>query len=149
VKSVDGIISDRQVVTIDRSTCVLEAARKMTAHQIGALPVVERDGGDRLVGIFTERDILARVVATSLDPATTSVGDCMSTPLITADVGEPYEICLERMRQNHVRHLVVLAEGRLAGILSLRDLMAVDLNEKSEAISLLNAYVHDRPVHSQ
>ena len=94
-------------------------------------------------------DILARVVAISLDPATTSVGDCMSTRLITADVGEPYEVCIERMQQNHVRHLIVLAQGHLAGILSLRDLLRVDLNEKSDEINLLNAYVHDRPMYNQ
>ena len=58
--------STRDVITIDSSMCVLEAARRMTAHQIGALPVVTT--GNRLVGIFTERDILARVVAISLDP---------------------------------------------------------------------------------
>jgi CBS domain-containing protein len=149
VKSIDGLIGNRDVITIDRSMCVQEAARRMTAHQIGALPVVESDSENRLVGIFTERDILARVVAASLDPATTSVGDCMSTRLITADVGESYEACIERMQQNHVRHLIVLAQDRLVGILSLRDLLRVDLVEKSEEISLLNAYVHDRPMYNQ
>ena len=72
----------------------------------------------------------------------------MSTRLFTADVGEPYEVCIERMQQNHVRHLIVLAQGRLAGILSLRDLLRVDLNEKSDEINLLNAYVHEGCTHA-
>ena len=76
-----------------------------------------------------------------LDPAVTPVAHVMSTELLVADIGESCEVCLHRMQQAHVRHLIVLDQGRLAGILSLRDLMAVDLEEKAETISLLNAYV--------
>ena len=101
--------------------------------------------GDRLAGIFTERDVLTRVVAAGLDPSTTTVADVMSIQLVVAEIGEPYDACLQRMRQARVRHLIVLNQGRLAGIVSLRDLMAVDLDEKDEAITLLNAYVHYIP----
>lgn len=89
--------------------------------------------------------ILVRVVAAGLDPAATPVTGVMSSHLVTADVGEPYDVCLQRMQQARVRHLIVLEHGRLAGILSLRDLMAIDLNEKQEAITLLNAYLHYIP----
>ena len=71
----------------------------------------------------------------------TPVSHVMSTQLFVAEVGEPCEVCLHRMQQAQVRHLIVLDHGRLAGIVSLRDLMTVDLDEKAEAISLLNAYV--------
>jgi CBS domain-containing protein len=94
-----------------------------------------------LAGIITERDILARIVAAELDPVATPVAQVMSTELLVAEIGEPWEVCLQRMQQARVRHLIVLDQGRLAGILSLRDLIAVDLDEKAEAISLLNAYV--------
>jgi CBS domain-containing protein len=114
----------------------------MAARHISAVPVVD---DERVVGIFTERDVLVRVVAANRDPAATTIGDVMSTQLVAANVDEPYEVCLQRMHQAHVRHLVVTTEGRLAGIVSLRDLMTVDLNEKSEAINLLNAYVHYIP----
>ena len=73
----------------------------------------------------------------------------MSTQLVVAEVDEPCETCLQRMQQARVRHLLVLDEGRLAGVLSIRDLMAVDLTEKDEAIAMLNAYVHYVPVDSQ
>ena len=142
MKSVRAILGTRETVTIDRRASVLDAARSMAAHQIGAVPIVD---GDRLVGIFTERDVLARIVAACLDPASTSVDEVMSTQLVVADVGESYEVCLQRMQQTRVRHLIVLDQGRLAGILSLRDLMTVDLDEKTEAITLLNAYVHYIP----
>jgi signal-transduction protein with cAMP-binding, CBS, and nucleotidyltransferase domain len=144
MKSVRAIIGDRETVTVGCSTCAREAARLMAARHIGALPILD---GDRLAGIITERDILARVVAADLDPATTAVAHVMSTQLLVAEIGEPWEVCLHRMQQARVRHLIVLDEGRLAGILSLRDLMAVDLDEKTEAISVLNAYVHDVPAH--
>ena len=138
MRSIQAILANRETVTIDHLAWVLDAARAMAAHRIGAVPVLE---GDRLVGIFSERDVLVRVVAAGLDPAATKVGDVMSTQLVTADIGESYDAGLERMQRAHVRHLIVLSEGAMAGILSLRDLMAVDLDEKSEHIALLNAYV--------
>jgi CBS domain-containing protein len=138
VKSVRAIIGDRETVTIGCSTCARDAARLMASRHIGALPILD---GDRLAGIITERDILARIVAADLDPGSTPVAHVMSTELLVADIGEPCEVCIHRMQQAHVRHLIVLDQGRLAGILSLRDLMAVDLDEKAETISLLNAYV--------
>jgi predicted transcriptional regulator len=144
MKSVKAIIGEREIVTIGCSTCALEAARLMAARHIGALPVVD---GDRLAGIFTERDILIRIVAAGLDPVATPVAQVMSTQLLVADIGETCETCLQRMQQAQVRHLIVLDQGRLTGIVSLRDLMTVDLDEKAEAISLLSAYVSDVPVH--
>jgi len=138
MKSVRAIIGDRETVTVDCSTCAREAARLMSARRIGALPILD---GDRLAGIITERDILARIVAADLDPAATPVADVMSTQLLVADIAEPCEVCLQRMQEAHVRHLIVLDQGRLAGILSLRDVIAVDLEEKAETITLLNAYM--------
>jgi CBS domain-containing protein len=140
------IVAARETVTVDPQVSVLEAARLMVDHQIGAVPVVDRD---RLTGIFTERDILARVVAARRDPSAISVADVMTRELVVADVAESYDVCLQRMQQARVRHLIVLDRGRLAGILSLRDLMAVDVSEKDEAITLLNAYVHYIPADLQ
>lgn len=138
MRSIQAILGSRETVTIDRHASVLDAARGMAAHQIGAVPVLEED---RLVGIFTERDVLVRVVAAGIDPGATQVGDVMSTQLVTADISESYEACLERMQRAHVRHLIVLSDGAMAGILSLRDVMAVDLNEKVEHIALLTEYL--------
>ena len=141
MRSIKAIVA-RETVTASPQMSVQDAARAMAGHQIGALPVVD---GERLAGIFTERDILGRVVAAGLDPAATPVSDVMSTQLVVADISEPYDVCLQRMQQARVRHLIVLEHGHLAGIVSLRDLMSVDLDEKNEAITLLNAYVHYIP----
>jgi CBS domain-containing protein len=69
----------------------------------------------------------------------------MSTSLVVADLQDPPELCLKRMQQARVRHLLVLNEGRLAGIVSLRDLLAVELADRDDAINLLSAYVHYIP----
>ena len=146
MKPVRSIIAGREVVKTDCLTCALEAARLMAARQIGALAIID---GDRLAGIVTERDILTRVVAANRDPSATPVGHVMSSQLVVANAGEPCDVCLQRMQQAHVRHLIVLDEGGLLGIVSLRDLMAVDLDEKAEALDLLNAYVNYVPAHVQ
>ena len=143
MKLVRDIVAGQDTVTVDQLTSVVEAARIMAARHIGAVPVAD---GDRVVGIFTERDALTRIVAAGVDPARVPIRDVMSSTLVVADVGESCEACLDRMKQAHVRHLIVFDNDRMAGIVSMRDLVAVDLDEKVETITLLNAYVHSVPV---
>jgi CBS domain-containing protein len=142
MKPISAVVHGQDMAVVPRQATVVDAVRIMTSRNIGAVPVVD---DERLVGIFTERDVMARVVAVGLDPKSTPVGDVMSPDLVTADVGDSCDTCLRRMQQARVRHLIVLNGGRLAGILSLRDLLAVDADEKDEAINLLNAYVHYIP----
>jgi CBS domain-containing protein len=142
MKAISAVIQGQDTAVVQQQASVVEAVRVMTARNIGAVPVID---GDRVVGIFTERDVMARVVAAGLDPRSARVGDVMSRDLVTADVRDSCDTCLRRLQQARVRHLIVLNEGRLAGVLSLRDLLAVDADEKDEAINLLNAYVHYIP----
>jgi CBS domain-containing protein len=146
MKPIRPLVDKREVVVVDVATSIAQAARVMSERQIGALPVVD---GERVAGIFTERDVLARVVAAGVDPVTTPVSSVMSTSLVVADVGESHDVCMRRMQQARVRHLLVLRGGRLAGILSMRDLLALELDERDEAITLLNAYVHYIPADLQ
>ena len=142
MKSARDIIRGQDMVTVHPATSVREAAGVMAARHIGAVPVAD---GDRIVGIFTERDALTRIVAGGIDPSRTRVGEVMTSALVVADVGESYETCLDRMREARIRHLIVLDDGRMAGIISMRDLMAIDLDDKAETITLLHAYVHSVP----
>jgi CBS domain-containing protein len=146
MRSIRAILGDRETIVVASSASIADAARLMSTHHIGALPVLDND---RLVGIFTERDVLTRIVAAGRNPDATLVGDAMSTELVVADVNESYEVCLARMQQAHVRHLLALQDGRLAGIVSLRDVMAADVDEKAEELTLLNAYVHYIPANMQ
>src|SRR5918992_1301594 len=146
MKPIRPLVANREVVIVDVGTSIAQAARIMSEQQIGAVPVVD---GDRVAGIFTERDVLARVVAAGVDPANATVSTVMSTSLVVADVAEAHDVCMRRMQQARVRHLLVLRDGRLAGILSMRDLLALELDERDEAITLLNAYVHYIPADLQ
>ena len=144
MKTLGSVIGNRNTVTVDRSISVVDAARLMGQHHIGALPVLDHG---RLVGIFSERDVLTRVVAVARPPEATHVGDVMSSNLIVAGLDESCETCLQRMQRAHVRHLIVIQEGQLAGIISLRDLLAADIDEKAEAITMLSTYMYDRPMN--
>jgi CBS domain-containing protein len=146
MKPIRPLIENREVVVVDVATSIAQAARVMSERQIGAVPVVD---GERVAGVFTERDVLARVVAAGVEPASTPVSTVMSTNLVTADINESHDVCMRRMQQARVRHLLVLRHGRLAGILSMRDLLALELDERDEAITLLNAYVHYIPADLQ
>ena len=142
MKLVREIVVAQDTVTVDTTTTVTAAARLMSERHIGAVPVLD---GDRVVGIFSERDALTRVIGGGLDPATTSISQVMSSPLIVADIGDTYEACLNRMTDEHVRHLIVLDGERMAGVVSMRDLMEVDLVEKVQTIALLHEYIHYAP----
>ena len=142
MKPIGPLVAGRDVVVVDMAASVTQAARIMSDNQIGAVPVVD---GERVAGIFTERDVMSRVVAAGVNPADTPVSTVMSTSLVVADVRDSHDVCLRRMQQARVRHLLVLDNGRLAGVLSLRDLLALELDEKDEAVTLLNAYVHYVP----
>lgn len=144
MKCVREILARQDLVMVSSEVPVSDAARIMADRDIGAVLIA--DGG-RLMGIFTERDALTRIIAAGRDPASTPIGDVMSSSLVMASIDESCESCLERMRQAHIRHLVVLDHGRTAGIVSMRDLMAVDLDDKVETITLLNAYVQSVPDH--
>ena len=141
MKTVGALLGNSPAVTIRRSESALDAARLMAARDIGALPVIDEQ---RLMGIVTERDILARVVASGLDPGTTPVADIMSTNLVVADVSECCAVCLQRMQQAHIRHLILLdrTDGhRFVGLVALRDLLSEDVAEKADEVRLLNAYM--------
>ncbi len=142
MKCARDIVRGQELVSVGPMISVRDAAILMADRQIGAVPVTD---GDRIVGIFTERDALVRVVAAGADPANTTVRDVMSSTLVVASVDDSYETCLDRMRQARIRHLIVLENERMAGIISMRDLMAVDLDDKTDTITFLNAYVHSVP----
>ena len=96
MKSLRSIVGTRETVTVDSMTSVLDAARVMSERHIGAVPVVD---GERLAGIFTERDVMSRIVAGARDPRATPVAEVMSTELVVADITETCEACLSRIHE--------------------------------------------------
>ncbi len=128
------------VVTVGPETSVLDAARLMNERGIGAVLVL-KDG--RLAGIFTERDVLRRIVAAQRDPGTTLVGEVMSTNLLTTRSDAPTEECAALMTAQRIRHLPVLGPDGLAGVITIGDLTAFQVGEQASTIAQLNSYLYD------
>lgn len=112
-------VSEQSLATLEPSATVVEAARMMAYLRIGALMVVE-DG--RLVGIFSERDALTRVVAKEKDPATTLVSEVMTPDPITIAPETTVQRALDIMAEKGFRHLPVVEDDRIVAIVSIRDL---------------------------
>jgi CBS domain-containing protein len=142
MKTIGGLVSGREVFHVRADHSVREAARYMTDRRVGAVAVLD---GTRLVGILSERDVMGRVVALQLDADRTRVGDIMTKDLVVAQSGDSHEEGLRKMKQAGCRHLPVVDGERLVGMVSLRDLLQIDLSEKDEEIRWLNAYIHFIP----
>lgn len=127
-----------EVTTVAPGITVLEAAHKMNANHIGSLVVVEERG---VAGIFTERDVLRRVVAPELDPATVSVGEAMTRPVVICTRDMTVEECREVMTEKRIRHLPVVESGRILGIVTIGDLLAWQVFESQHTIEHLNDYL--------
>ena len=114
------IVRDRKVYSIDAGKSVLDAARFMMEHNIGALPVV-RNG--ELAGIFSERDLMNRVVAVGRTPGLTAVSEVMTANPRAVNVDESIEECLFIMHEFGFRHLCIVEGKELKGLVSLRDIL--------------------------
>jgi len=130
-----------EVATICPDATALEAADLMNARRIGALCVVE---GDTLVGMFTERDLLTRVVSARVNPGNAKVRDLMTSQVITCGLDGKTEDCVAVMSHEHIRHLPVVEDGKLVGLISTGDLMALKVDEKQAFIDDLYQYLHGR-----
>ncbi len=127
-----------EVATIGLHESALDAATRMNQRGIGGLVVVD-DG--RVVGIVTERDILRRVVAARLDPGTTRVTSIMTTPVATCRVDTSLAECRTFMTAKRIRHLPVLDERGLCGIVTIGDLLAQEVDDQQATIGYLNSYI--------
>ena len=114
------LVKDRIVYCVESTRTVLEAARFMMEHNIGAIPVL-RNG--ELVGILSERDIMNRVVAVGRTPGTTVVSEVMTANPRAVPVGESIEECLFIMREFGFRHLPIVEGKEVKGLVSLRDIL--------------------------
>ena len=139
MRTLGELVEGRPIFALRQNLTVREAARHMASKKVGAVPVVE---GTRLVGVFSERDLVTRVVAPGLDPATLTIGQVMTRQVIIAEPEETYEAALDRMLRSHIRHLPVVSGTRLMGFVSFRDLVAHDVALKGTAMKMMSAAVH-------
>lgn len=142
MSTVQAILNRKQgprVVSIREDASVLDAARIMNENRIGAVVVTR---GETVVGIFTERDILCRVVAAQADPAKTTIGNVMTSPVACCTPETTRHECQAVMRAKRLRHLPVVADGRLVGMISIGDLNDASQEEQEQTISYLHEYLY-------
>jgi CBS domain-containing protein len=142
MSSVYDLVKDQDTYRATVEQSVLEVARAMVERNIGAVPVL-RDG--LLVGVFSERDLMRRVVVEGRDPARTSVGEVMTEDPLTVAPQEDMETCRFLMRRHGFRHLPICEGKQLRGMVSLRDIILHDLSERDEEVRMMRAYIHSIP----
>ena len=130
------------VFSIDPTASVYEAISVMADKSIGALPVVA-DG--QLIGIMSERDYARKVVLHSKSSKDTIVAEIMTSPVLSVGPQQTVEECMKLMTQKRIRHLPVLDQGRLVGIVSIGDLVRKVITAQGEIIQHLQEYISGRP----
>ena len=142
METVKTLVSGKRLTYSSPEITVSEAATKMADSKIGALLILS-DG--QLVGIFTERDLLNRVIALGKDPAATKLSQVMTKDVAVCDAGETYENCLAQMKQLSCRHMPIVENDQLLGVLSIRDLLRHHISVKDAEIKMMNSLYHYQP----
>ncbi|HUA63968.1 MAG TPA: CBS domain-containing protein [Verrucomicrobiae bacterium] len=135
---VRDIVHSRELFRVTEHETVADVVRQMAEYQVGAILVLD---GEALRGVFSERDLMKRVVLARLDPERAIVRDVMSTALATIDELATLEEAMEAMQSNNCRHLPVMRANHVVGFLSMRDLMNYELARKTEELHHMRAYV--------
>ena len=137
------IIEGRPLIHAESSENVREVARRMSDRNVGAVAVLDEG---RLVGIFSERDVMARVVAAGLDPDETLIDKVMTRDIVVGKPTDDIDAALQKMHAVGCRHLPIVDSGNLVGMISLRDVLEMDdatLRKKATFLSELVTYSPD------
>lgn len=138
---VSQILKDKGdlVFTVTPRETVADAAALLNTRRVGAMVVVDDDGA--IVGILSERDIVRAVAVDGADALSQPVGGCMTCDVVFAAPGETVDVLLERMTDRRIRHLPVVRDGRLAGIISIGDLVKHKISEVEAEADGLKQYI--------
>lgn len=136
------VVQRLNLVSARPEAMVIDVAVAMSEARMGAIPVMD---GERLIGIFSERDLMTRVVVPGRDAHATAVEEVMTHRVVTASLEESVDRCLEKMQRADCRHLPVVQDGRVVAMLSMRDLLRDEIEEQVEEIRSLRAYIHQAP----
>ncbi|MGH7149075.1 MAG: CBS domain-containing protein [Planctomycetota bacterium] len=142
MKTVGELLRPRPLFFVRPDASVHQAVRYMAEKKVGAVTVLD---GDRLVGIFSERDVMTRVVLPRKDIDATKVRDVMTGDLFVASPTDSIDACVKAMHRRDFRHLPIVEGGRLIGLVSLRELLQTDLEEKDGEIRAMGEYIRYTP----
>ena len=132
-------MSSRSALTVPRTATVMEVIRTMAGAKVGSVLVVE---GDRLLGIFSERDVMLRVVLEGRHPEYTTVEEVMTSSVQTISRGATGDAALRIMHQAHIRHLPVVDDnGSVLAVVSMRSLLQEKIEELNVQLDSLESYI--------
>jgi len=127
-----------EVISIVQDASVFDAIKLMADRGVGSLLVME---GDELKGIVTERDYARKVIIKGRSSESTPVADIMTTELVTASPTQSVNDCMNMMSERRIRHLPVVIDGRVAGLISIGDLVQAIISDQQEEIEQLESYI--------
>ena len=130
------------VYSVEREATVLQAAKLLSEKRVGAVVVTS---GPKVVGIFTERDLVNRVVAAELAPSQTIVGQVMTSPVVCCQPQTTKAECVKVMTERRIRHLPVVDRDELIGIISIGDILAQEVADQKSTIQYLHEYMFSQP----
>jgi CBS domain-containing protein len=139
MSTIRSVVCNREPFFVRDSATAFDAAEFMAGRNIGAVCVLGE--GDRLVGIFSERDLLNRVVVAGRDPRDVPISEVMSEPRAVIECDDTPHEALERMEKVGSRHLPVMEGEKFIGMLSMRDIMRVEISEQGAELQLLHEYI--------
>ena len=139
---ISDLIRNQVLVSAEPHQTVLEVAKLMVEHNIGAVPIMQ---GGQLKGIFSERDLMSRVVVAGKNPAQIAVSQVMTEDPLTVAPNDSLETCMTLMKRHGFRHLPICVGRELKGVVSLRDILLQNLDEKDDEVRMMRAYLHSTP----
>jgi len=142
MKQIAELIEGRPLFHAESSESVRDVAKMMSEKNIGAIAIL--DSG-RLVGVFSERDLMKRVVAAGLNPEKTVVAKVMTKELVVGRPEDDINAALQKMHSLGCRHLPIVDSGNLIGMISLRDLLEIDDDTQRKRVSFLSELVTYSP----
>ncbi len=139
MKTIRDVMRPSFLFRLVPAASVSEAVRVMTDNNVGIVAIVE---GDVLVGVLSERDVVQRVLARGLDPRATAVADVMTSEVVLGHEEEDCRLAMLKMDRANIRHLPIVRDGRVVSMLSVRDLMRVELADAGIELEFLRAYLY-------
>jgi CBS domain-containing protein len=125
MENIKELLAQRELYTVTKDATIKDVVFYMAEKGVGLVPIM--DSG-KLVGVFSERDLVKRVIAKNKSLDETRVEEVMSTKLIIADVNEANESVLAKMKEANTRHILIIKNEKLIGVVAMRDLLELDLS---------------------
>ena len=137
--TIKDLLKEKRLFFAKSGMTVFDVVKFMDLHNVGAVPVLGEK--NLLKGIFSERDLLRRCIMKEVDLKTTMIDDVMTKDVIVIESCDTPEYCMKILKQENIRHLPVIENNALIGIISMRDLLLLDIRIKEEKIETLDAYI--------